>query len=162
RDAARHDLAPLGHVAPEQAGGFVVDLRRIIAGERAGLAAGVGRGPGGGGGGVGHRGGPFIFAHCLWVRVAGGGGARSSGARGAAIAARTAPVAAAEAAALAAAEAAAALATEPTTTALAIAALVAVALAHLDRRLGLVRLDPHGEEADHIGRERHAALHLGH
>src|SRR5262249_25888339 len=38
-DAARHDLAALGHVTLQQAHVLVVDLRRIGARERAGLAA---------------------------------------------------------------------------------------------------------------------------
>src|SRR5229473_4079351 len=38
-DAARHDLAALGHVTHQQLGILVVDLRRIRARERAGLAA---------------------------------------------------------------------------------------------------------------------------
>src|SRR5882757_6832794 len=38
-DAARHDLAALGHVAHQQLGILVVDLRRVRARERAGLAA---------------------------------------------------------------------------------------------------------------------------
>src|SRR5205823_13030043 len=38
RDPARHDLAALGYVALKELGVFVVDLRRIGAGERAGLA----------------------------------------------------------------------------------------------------------------------------
>src|SRR5262249_50135958 len=38
-DAAWHDLAALGHVALQQAGVLVVDLRRIGPGERASLAA---------------------------------------------------------------------------------------------------------------------------
>src|SRR5258708_3586246 len=38
-DAARHDLAALGHVTHQQLGILVVDLRRIRPGERAGLAA---------------------------------------------------------------------------------------------------------------------------
>src|ERR1700736_1584863 len=37
-DAARHDLAALGHVTHQQLGILVVDLRRIRARERAGLA----------------------------------------------------------------------------------------------------------------------------
>src|SRR5687768_7487984 len=53
-DAARHDLAALGHVAAEQAGILVVDLRRVVAGERAGLATPVERAPRGGGGSLGH------------------------------------------------------------------------------------------------------------
>src|SRR6266481_7237121 len=39
RDAARHDLAALGDVTHQQLGILVVDLRRIRARERAGLAA---------------------------------------------------------------------------------------------------------------------------
>src|SRR5690242_15988629 len=39
RDAARHDLAALGDVTHQQLGILVVDLRRIGARERAGLAA---------------------------------------------------------------------------------------------------------------------------
>src|SRR6201987_3645965 len=39
RDAARHDLAALGHVTHQQLGILVVDLRRVRARERAGLAA---------------------------------------------------------------------------------------------------------------------------
>src|SRR6266436_1489792 len=39
RDAARHDLAALGDVAHQQLGILVVDLRRVRARERAGLAA---------------------------------------------------------------------------------------------------------------------------
>src|ERR1700729_3032388 len=38
-DAARHDLAALGHVTHQQLGILVVDLRRIRARERTGLAA---------------------------------------------------------------------------------------------------------------------------
>src|SRR5690606_19255924 len=38
-DPARYDLAALRDVALEQAGIHVVDLRRVIAGERTGLAA---------------------------------------------------------------------------------------------------------------------------
>src|ERR1700674_1821093 len=38
-DAARHDLAALGHVTHQQLGILVVDLRRIRTRERAGLAA---------------------------------------------------------------------------------------------------------------------------
>src|SRR3954465_7340541 len=38
-DAARHDLAALGDVTHQQLGILVVDLRRIRARERAGLAA---------------------------------------------------------------------------------------------------------------------------
>src|SRR5882757_9364337 len=38
-DAARHDFAALGDVALQQSNVLVVDLRRIGAGERAGLAA---------------------------------------------------------------------------------------------------------------------------
>src|SRR6202451_4735908 len=38
-DAARHDLAALGYVTHQQLGILVVDLRRIRACERAGLAA---------------------------------------------------------------------------------------------------------------------------
>src|ERR1700694_3212100 len=38
-DAARHDLAALGHVAHQELGILVVDLRRIRTRERAGLAA---------------------------------------------------------------------------------------------------------------------------
>src|SRR5215813_14110635 len=38
-DAAWHDLAALGHVALQQAGVLVIDLRRIGTGEWAGLAA---------------------------------------------------------------------------------------------------------------------------
>src|SRR5450631_1439576 len=38
-DAARHDLAALGHITHQQLGILVVDLRRIRARERAGLAA---------------------------------------------------------------------------------------------------------------------------
>src|SRR3954464_6266397 len=38
RDPARHDLAPLRHIALKELGVLVVDLRRIGAGERAGLA----------------------------------------------------------------------------------------------------------------------------
>src|SRR5260221_7814440 len=38
-DAARHDLAALGHVTHQQLGIPVVDLRRIRTRERAGLAA---------------------------------------------------------------------------------------------------------------------------
>src|ERR1700760_1214739 len=38
-DPARHDLAALGHVAHQQLGVLVVDLRRVRTGERAGLAA---------------------------------------------------------------------------------------------------------------------------
>src|SRR5712672_4422530 len=38
-DAARHDLAALGHVTHQQFGILVVDLRRIRTRERAGLAA---------------------------------------------------------------------------------------------------------------------------
>src|SRR5260370_29380055 len=37
-DAARHDLAALGHVTHQQLGILVVDLRRIRTRERAGLA----------------------------------------------------------------------------------------------------------------------------
>src|SRR5580704_8861634 len=39
RDPARHDLAALGYVTHQQLGILVVDLRRIRARERAGLAA---------------------------------------------------------------------------------------------------------------------------
>ena len=68
---------------------------------------------------------------------------------------------AAEAAAIAATEATpVAAAAEP--AAIAIAAIVAVALAHLDGGLGLVLVDAHGDEADDVGRQTHAALHLGH
>ncbi len=59
-----------------------------------------------------------------------------------------------------AAEAAATTAEAATITT--VAALVAVALAHHHRRLGLVRFDLDGEEAQHLGREAHAPLHLGH
>src|SRR5258706_14222761 len=38
-DAARHDLAALGHVTHQKLGILVVDLRRIRSRERAGLAA---------------------------------------------------------------------------------------------------------------------------
>src|SRR5471032_3287173 len=38
-DAARHDLAALGHVTHQQLGILVVDLRRVRTRERAGLAA---------------------------------------------------------------------------------------------------------------------------
>src|SRR5712672_3782032 len=38
-DAARHDLAALGHVTHQQLGILVVDLRRIRTRERTGLAA---------------------------------------------------------------------------------------------------------------------------
>src|SRR5271154_6086342 len=38
-DAARHDLAALGHITHQQLGILVVDLRRIRTRERAGLAA---------------------------------------------------------------------------------------------------------------------------
>src|SRR5882762_6288718 len=38
-DAAWHNLAALGNVTHQQLGIFVVDLRRILARERAGLAA---------------------------------------------------------------------------------------------------------------------------
>src|ERR1700736_1839612 len=38
-DAARHDLAALGHVTHQKLGILVVDLRRIRTRERAGLAA---------------------------------------------------------------------------------------------------------------------------
>src|SRR5689334_14656915 len=38
-DAARHDLATLGHEALEQAHVLVIDLRRVLARERARLAA---------------------------------------------------------------------------------------------------------------------------
>src|ERR1700728_1406896 len=38
-DPARHDLAALGHVAHQQLGILVVDLRRVRTRERAGLAA---------------------------------------------------------------------------------------------------------------------------
>src|ERR1700709_1077355 len=38
-DAARHDLAALGHVPHQQLGILVIDLRRIRTRERAGLAA---------------------------------------------------------------------------------------------------------------------------
>src|SRR6201990_517631 len=39
RDAARHDLAALGHVTHQQLGILVVDLRRVGSRERAALAA---------------------------------------------------------------------------------------------------------------------------
>src|SRR6478609_4708547 len=39
RDAARHDLAALGHVTHQQLGILVVDLRRVRTRERTGLAA---------------------------------------------------------------------------------------------------------------------------
>ena len=76
----------------------------------------------------------------------------------AAIASETATVAAAEAAAVSTPEAAA-IAAEAATVA--VTAFVAVALAHLDGRLGLMRLDAHGDEADDVGRQAHAPLHLG-
>src|ERR1700693_5969323 len=38
-DAARHDLAALGHVTHQKLGILVVDLRRVRTRERAGLAA---------------------------------------------------------------------------------------------------------------------------
>src|SRR6202451_543924 len=38
-DAARHDLAALGHVAHQELGILVVDLRRVRTRERTGLAA---------------------------------------------------------------------------------------------------------------------------
>src|ERR1700732_3847736 len=38
-DAARHDLAALGHVTHQQLGILVVDFRRVRTRERAGLAA---------------------------------------------------------------------------------------------------------------------------
>src|SRR4030081_362811 len=44
-DAARHDLAALGHVTHQQLGILVVDLRRIRTRERAGLAAAEKRTP---------------------------------------------------------------------------------------------------------------------
>ena len=47
-DARRHDLAALGNVALQELHVLVVDLRRVIAGERAGLAAAE-EGPAGGG-----------------------------------------------------------------------------------------------------------------
>ncbi|EAS50166.1 hypothetical protein SI859A1_01529 [Aurantimonas manganoxydans SI85-9A1] len=47
RDARRHDLATLGNVALQQAHVLVVDLRRIGAGERVGLATAM-EGPAGG------------------------------------------------------------------------------------------------------------------
>src|SRR5262249_53663574 len=45
--------------------------------------------------------------------------------------------------------------------ALAIAPIVAIALAHLHGGLGLVPLDTDGQKANDIGRQAHAALHLG-
>src|SRR3546814_5480265 len=46
-DAARHDLAALGNEALQQLHVLVVDLRRVGAGERAGLAAAEERPPAG-------------------------------------------------------------------------------------------------------------------
>src|SRR5687767_14630835 len=46
RDAARHDLAALGHVALQELHILVVDLRRVGAGERTGLAPAEERTPG--------------------------------------------------------------------------------------------------------------------
>src|SRR6201991_1924736 len=45
-DARRHDLAALGNVALQETHVLVVDLGRVGAGERAGLAAAVERAPG--------------------------------------------------------------------------------------------------------------------
>src|SRR5262249_33311000 len=47
-DAARHDLAALRDIAAEQAHVLVIDLRRILTRERAGLATAMERPPCGG------------------------------------------------------------------------------------------------------------------
>src|SRR5205085_7235655 len=65
----------------------------------------------------------------------------------------------AEAAASAAAEAAT-IAAEAAAAIAVASPLVAVGLAHLDGGLGLVLVDADGDEADDVGREAHAALHL--
>src|SRR5262245_8375052 len=46
RDAARHHLAPLGDVTLQELHVLVVDLRRLVPGEGAGLPAAVERAPG--------------------------------------------------------------------------------------------------------------------
>ena len=65
-------------------------------------------------------------------------------------------------AATAATSAEAAATTAEAATITTVAALVAVALAHHHRRLGLVRFDLDGEVAQHLGREAHTPLHFGH
>src|SRR6185436_519398 len=179
-DAARHELAALGDVAAEEPRVLVVDLRRVIAGERTGLAAAMERAPRGAAGSIGHGSAPLAGI----ARRRGVGVARRTrpafavAARSAALAipteaaalavpAETAAAATGAAAATAISTEAAATATETTAfaaeaPAVAVAALVAVALAHLDRRLGLVRLDPDCQEAKDVGGEPHTPLHLGH
>src|SRR5581483_7807222 len=170
RDAARHDLAALGDVAAEQPHVLVVDLRRLIARERAGLAPAMERAARRDGGDLGHgsallrRGGRGRFALARRTRAA-----RPVSVAALAVAAEAAASAATEAAAATtvAAEASAVTAAEaatvaPEAAAIAVAAVVTVALAHLDGRLGLVRLHPHREEADDVRGEAHAPLHLGH
>src|SRR4051794_5602608 len=69
-DAARHDLAALGNVTHQQLGILVVDLRRIRARERAGLAAAEKRTAGTG------------FSHDAYSSIAAVGASSSRGRRG--------------------------------------------------------------------------------
>src|SRR6185369_6909875 len=182
RDAARHDLAALGDVAAEQAHVLVIDLRCLVAGEGAGLAAAM-EGPAGrDGGNLGHgsallgggcRGrGSWRFAIALARRARAARStvaiaafavsteATASAATAAEAATTTAAITATEAATATAAEAAT-IAPEPAAAIAVASPLVAVGLAHLDGGLGLVLVDADGDEADDVGREAHAALHLG-
>src|SRR5579863_1639811 len=69
-DAARHDLAALGHVTHQQLGILEVDLRRIRTRERAGLAA------------TEKRTTCTSFSHCSYSSSAGAASASSRGRRG--------------------------------------------------------------------------------
>ena len=86
----------------------------------------------------------------------------------AAVTATTAAIAATEAATTAATEATPVATAEataiaaPEAAAVTVAAVIAVALAHLDGRLGLVCVYAHRQEANDVGGEAHAPLHLGH
>src|SRR5690606_26906177 len=114
-------------------------------------------------------------SHDLFLRPGGGFARRARGTSaegraftlGAAFAAFTraavaAAITTAEAATVTAAEAAAITTAETATIAAAETAAIAtfVALAHLHRRLRLVRLDLDGQKAQDIGRQTHPALHF--
>ena len=86
--------------------------------------------------------------------------ATASAATAAEAATTPAAITATEAATATAAEAAT-IAPEPAAAIAVASPLVAVGLAHLDGGLGLVLVDADGDEANDVGREAHAALHLG-
>src|SRR5215831_1022263 len=162
RDAARHNLAPLGNVAAQQPHVLVVDLGGLIARERAGLAPAMKRPTGRDGRNLGH-GSALLGGVCrrrLAIPLARWPGSpRAIPIPALAVAPETSSPAtiAAQAAALAAE--ATALAAKA--AALAIAPIVAVALAHLHGGFALVLLDANRQKADDVGGQAHAAFHLG-